>query len=147
MIRSLMEMPLSDHFKALEFACQGTECCCHGAVNVDEELVAFLEEFRMELGVPIRVNSGFRCDEHNKSVGGHPRSFHRLGMAADVTAFKLREDLEGWAIKGARMLAERVGEERGNVIFYPKQNFIHFDVGHRISDLVRKKTDLPPGAV
>lgn len=31
-----------------------------------------------------RVTSGVRSALHNRMVGGHPTSFHLLGMAADV---------------------------------------------------------------
>lgn len=130
---------LTDHFTAGEFACQGGSCCCHGAILVDPDLVLFLEEFRMETGTPLRVTSGFRCDDHNRKVGGHLASFHRIGSAADVTSFRLREGLESWAIKAGAMLEARIGPERGNVIFYPGRQFIHCDVGHRIAELVRKK--------
>jgi uncharacterized protein YcbK (DUF882 family) len=35
-------------------------------------------------GVPFRINSGFRCEDHNKSVGGSPNSLHKFGRAADI---------------------------------------------------------------
>ena len=35
-------------------------------------------------GVPFTINSGFRCEHHNKAVGGSPNSLHKLGRAADI---------------------------------------------------------------
>jgi hypothetical protein len=35
-------------------------------------------------GLPIHVNSGFRCPELNKAIGGAPDSRHMVGLAADI---------------------------------------------------------------
>lgn len=136
---ALRRVRLSDHFWAWEFSCRGTRCSCHGATQVDDELVRLLEDFRGLVESPISVLSGFRCDGHNRTVSGHPRSFHRVGMAADLSSFALRRDLEGWAAKLGELIVERVGNERGNVIWYERQKFIHVDVGRRIAELVRNK--------
>lgn len=129
---------ITDHFELTEFRCQGIDCACHGAVLFDEELVRALEEFRAVAGGhPIRVLSAFRCDAHNEVVDGHPRSFHRVGRAVDVTSWLLRKDLEKWANTLGEILENRLGIERGNVIWYKKRGFIHVDSGHRIAELVR----------
>ena len=145
-------LKLSDHFALWEFACQGAgdPCDCHGAVQVDPRIPAVLEELRALVGGPIQVTCGFRCDSHNRKVGGHVASFHRVGMAADVTSFELRKDLEGWAMKAGQIIEGRYGAEVGNVFFYPRRLFLHLDVGHRIADLVRPGevvAAVPPGAV
>lgn len=44
-----------------------------------------LDPIREKWGKPIIINSGYRCDELNKAVGGAKTSQHRLGMAADIT--------------------------------------------------------------
>ena len=43
-----------------------------------------LEPLREHFGAPIRINSGFRCKELNKAVGGAPTSYHTQGRAADI---------------------------------------------------------------
>ena len=43
-----------------------------------------LDPLREAYGKPIRVTSGYRSEELNKSVGGSPTSDHRLGRAADI---------------------------------------------------------------
>jgi hypothetical protein len=143
---------LTDHFQPWEFECHGAgdPCDCHGAFQVDERLLAALEEFRSMVGGPLQVTCGFRCDSHNRKVGGHTASFHRLGMAADITSFELRKDLEGWAMKAGQVIEGRCGREVGNVFFYPRRLFLHMDGGHRIADLVRpgELTGAePPGGV
>lgn len=43
-----------------------------------------LEPARMELGSPITVSSGYRCNELNKILGGVENSQHLSGEAADI---------------------------------------------------------------
>lgn len=43
-----------------------------------------LDPARALLGSPIFVNSGYRCPQLNKAVGGVPNSFHLQGRAADL---------------------------------------------------------------
>lgn len=43
-----------------------------------------LEPARQRLGKPIMVDSGYRCQIHNKVVGGMPYSQHMRGEAADL---------------------------------------------------------------
>lgn len=45
-----------------------------------------LDPLREAWGKPIHVNSGYRCPELNKAVGGVPASQHMKGEAADITA-------------------------------------------------------------
>lgn len=44
-----------------------------------------LDPLRDAYGAPIYVNSGYRCPELNRAVGGSPGSHHLRGMAADIT--------------------------------------------------------------
>lgn len=44
-----------------------------------------LDPAREMLGRPVTVNSGYRCPELNKAVGGAPASQHVKGEAADLT--------------------------------------------------------------
>ncbi len=73
---------LSNHFRVWEFACHGDGCC--GKVRIDEELVAYLQVIRDHFGVPVTVNSGYRCQTHNRAVGGAAGSRHLRGQAADI---------------------------------------------------------------
>ena len=45
-----------------------------------------LDPLREAWGMPIHVNSGYRCKALNEAVGGVPASQHMLGEAADITA-------------------------------------------------------------
>lgn len=49
-----------------------------------KELISFLNPIREKWGSGIQVNSGYRCPELNKAVGGVDTSAHMLGYAADL---------------------------------------------------------------
>lgn len=53
--------------------------------NVTALADAVLDPLREAWGKPITVNSGYRCAELNRAVGGSASSQHTKGMAADVT--------------------------------------------------------------
>jgi len=74
-----MNRQLSEHFNEREFVCP----CC-GQLKVDDKLVQLLERIREHFRRPVIVNSGYRCDLHNKEVGGTPYSMHKQGLAADI---------------------------------------------------------------
>ena len=145
-MRALYSVQLSEHFWAREFRCKGEiearPCACHGAISVDQELIDVLEAFRAVYGMPIIITSGFRCDPYNESIGGHPASYHRVGMAADITNTMIRKDLERAAMQIGEVLEDVIGKGNGNVIAYPNRGFIHCDVGRRVATaLVRIKND------
>lgn len=52
--------------------------------NLDALIVNILDPAREELGEPINVSSGFRCDTLNKKVKGVATSQHKKGEAADL---------------------------------------------------------------
>jgi|AntAceMinimDraft_13_1070369.scaffolds.fasta_scaffold00150_4 hypothetical protein len=39
---------------------------------------------RLDYGSPIYITSGYRCNQHNKAIGGVPRSNHALGDGLDL---------------------------------------------------------------
>lgn len=73
---------LSANFKSTEFDCHGTGCC--SKTLIDEKLVEYLQKIREHFGKPVIISSGYRCERHNKSVGGATASKHKQGMAADI---------------------------------------------------------------
>lgn len=75
-----MKNQLSTHFKKSEFACK---CGC-GFDDINQELVDIVEDVRCYFDSPTVINSGCRCEKHNRAVGGTPLSQHVLGKAADI---------------------------------------------------------------
>lgn len=54
------------------------------AENLKALVMNVLDPARERIGMPIRVNSGYRSQQLNKAVGGVSDSQHLLGEAADV---------------------------------------------------------------
>ena len=78
-------MRLSENFSLSEFECR---CGCKMPKDVFENvklLAIHLQAFRHIFNEPITINSSYRCEEHNRSVGGSKTSQHLLGKAADIT--------------------------------------------------------------
>ena len=76
-------------------------------------------------GKPLAVNSGFRCRELNEEVGGVPTSQHRLGEAADICPFGVRNGKGD--VKGVTDLARLAVKPKlpfDQMILYP--SFVHF---------------------
>lgn len=80
--------------------------------NLTSLVDACLDPLREAYGKPIRVNSGYRCPELNRAVGGSARSSHMEGRAADITGGSSVENQRLWNImveKGipfTKMIAE-----------------------------------------
>ena len=93
---------LSEHFSREEFAC---ECGC-GFDAVNPGLVDVLEWVRsLSGGVPLVINSGCRCPNHNAESGGVPNSPHLRGNAVDIAVEggKRRYDIVKAAILGGAL--------------------------------------------
>ncbi len=71
---------LTKDFDSKEFECP---CGC-GKKDIDRGLVHMLQSIRNVVDFPFIVDSGVRCEEHNKAVGGEDNSAHTRGKAADI---------------------------------------------------------------
>ena len=73
------------NFKIQEFVCRcGCEMPAEARQNIEALVANVLDPVRDEYGKPIYVNSGYRCEAHNRKVDGVPKSQHLLGQAADI---------------------------------------------------------------
>ena len=120
-----MHMKIGKYFDEHEFACHcdrhGVDAEGHPILDhiIDKRLVDVLDRIRERLGVPITVNSGYRCPEHNAEVGGVSDSQHVLGTAADIT-------YDGIDIDRLAEIAEECGADGIGKYYY--QDFVHIDV-------------------
>lgn len=73
---------LTKNLSRSEFACKCENNCGYEAV--DMELATVIQAGCDYFDASVTINSGNRCPEHNKAVGGHPNSYHKKSMAADV---------------------------------------------------------------
>lgn len=109
------------HFENKEFACP----CC-GRNEMNNEFKELLDKAREIAGVPFVINSGFRCPDHNKEIGGSETSSHLKGLAVDIH------------IAGSRMRYKiveallAVGLARVGI----GDNFIHVDNDHEKDEKV-----------
>lgn len=108
---------LSEHFSTDEFACHH----CGQCGDMHPKLIELLEKLRANMGgVPIHINSGYRCPIHNANVGGVPNSQHVLGTAADLALpAGMSFDTFQWYVE--QLPFDGIG-------LYPYQYFIHVDV-------------------
>lgn len=62
-------------------------CCMHDLIdNVLNPINSMVGE--------LAINSGYRCEELNRLVGGVPNSQHMLGQAADIRCASITKDNE-----------------------------------------------------
>ena len=77
-------MKLTRNFSKSEFDCK---CGCVMPDDVLEnikELAYHLQRLRDKLDKPIKINSAYRCVNHNRKIGGAKNSQHILGNASDI---------------------------------------------------------------
>ncbi len=104
-------------FKKEEFACP----CCHQN-HIDDVIMTKIDKVRDKLGVPLHVNSGFRCSVHNRDVGGKTSSLHTFGKAVDISTATLTGEKK-------RLLLALAAEEFNGIGI--AKTFYHFDIGDK----------------
>ena len=110
------------NFRINEFVCRcGCEMPPEARQNIEALVANVLDPVRESYGKPIYVNSGYRCEAHNRKVGGVIRSQHLVGEAADIslrlTAYSLQDEL----MKLARIIVTQGRFDQ--LILYP--TFLH----------------------
>jgi uncharacterized protein YcbK (DUF882 family) len=77
-------MKLTTNFNLSEFRCKDdTDVPAELLPNV-QKLANELQKLRDELGLPIKINSGYRTKTYNKKIGGATNSMHVQAKAADI---------------------------------------------------------------
>ena len=79
-----------------------------------------LQELRRQVGQRLKINSAYRTPEHNKAIGGSPKSQHLQGNAVDISI----RNLKGITVNEFANIAERVGFD--GIGKY--HTFVHLDV-------------------
>lgn len=125
-IKIIIMMYLSKNFQEKEFVCKCGHCKSV-PLHLKENLILLcqqLEKIRFYTG-PIIINSGVRCELHNKKVGGVTNSQHLVGRAADIQVKSMYiEDLYNKIQELRRQEVIKIGY----IQLYKKQRFIHIDV-------------------
>lgn len=112
------ELSLTPHYRVRGFSCS----CCRRLV-VSPVLLEMLERLRAACGdIPLTITSGFRCPQHNRSVGGSPASRHMFGLAADIQ-IPAQIEISEFTEKAK----EIVREVRGGYHYSRAAGFVHID--------------------
>ncbi len=118
-------MKLTKNFSLKEFA-------CHDGSDTPKDVVLRLQKVAIQLQVlrdflekPININSGYRNEVYNASIGGVKNSQHVLGNASDIsvkglTPEEIKEALE-MLISSGHIL-------QGGIGIY--NSFVHYDIGY-----------------
>lgn len=114
-------MQLTKNFTDDEFNCP---CCGEG--YVDYPFLLKLQQAREIANAPFHINSGWRCEKHNKEVGGVENSSHLNGTAADI---KVSGPRSRWRIVSSLIHA---GFTRIGI----KETFIHVDSDSKIFGMI-----------
>tara|TARA_R100000005_G_C4936995_1_gene163316 strand:+ start:214 stop:540 length:327 start_codon:yes stop_codon:yes gene_type:complete len=90
------------------------------------KLAKNLQKIREEIGIPIRIMSGYRSPEYNKRVGGATRSQHVLAKAADLQVSGMSTTELANTIK--QLIKDGVIDSGGVGLY---ETFVHYDVRGR----------------
>ena len=106
---------LSKNFTVKEFACSdGTD-----TVFISLALVNLLQKIRDHFDKAVIINSAYRTEAHNKSIGGATYSQHKYGLAADI-------HINGVTPKEIAAYVETLLPSSGGIGIY--KSFCHCDV-------------------
>ena len=130
---------MTQHFKLNEFVNSPT-AEAHGINNnpsawhltMLRELATLLEKIRERWKKPIYVNSGYRCKELNKLVGGSPTSQHVKGQAADITTHSREGNKQLFLLIATMIKNQEI--EVGQLIDEKDFSWIHISTPHLIKN-------------
>ena len=92
--------------------------------NIKALVDAVIQPLRDVWDKPLAINSGYRCPEVNKAVGGVPTSQHTKGEAADVCPFGRNGHGDIEVVRQLAITARNLGLPFDQMILYP--TFVHF---------------------
>jgi len=98
------------------------QCPCCQTVKIANRLVELLDEASRQLGMPLKINSAYRCPKHNAEVGGVPNSYHTQGLAVDLELPSKFKTLDEFAEFLRRIGFKGIG-------IYRSKGFVHADLG------------------
>jgi uncharacterized protein YcbK (DUF882 family) len=117
---------LSNDFSIAEFACKCGKCGLPKSVH--PVLVAGLQRMRDQTNLAITINSGARCIEHNRAVGGVGKSEH-IVTPEDPVCKAVDIEIDGMTSEQAFRIAETIPEfENAGIGVYDPDQIVHVDI-------------------
>lgn len=110
---------ISENFKVKEFKSRQ-----NSTIVLSTELLATLQTLRDKLGAPININSGYRTQSHNTSVGGSKNSAHLLGAGADIWTPKM-------SVMNFAEFIRMNYDKQVAIGAHPEAGYVHLDVVYR----------------
>lgn len=98
------------------FSAEELSCPCCGKNAMWLPFMSRVQRVRDSYGRGMKVDSAYRCEKHNRAIGGASESYHMSGRAIDIWAPDPRDK---WQIARGAML------EGLTVIVY--DSFLHLD--------------------
>lgn len=104
------------YFKPEEFSCKCGKCGI-GFNQMNPSTLTMLNQARVIAGVPFIITSAYRCEEHNRNVGGTSNSAHLRGYAVDI---KIRSSSDAMKILKALISVgfNRIGYNSSTKFFH-----------------------------
>lgn len=87
-IDRILNAVLGPHLRTTETHCHCDNIDCNFTIYAPSTVLSF-NSTRAQFEQPIIVNSWYRCQVHNRAVGGVSYSFHMKGLACDLTPLRL----------------------------------------------------------
>ena len=108
----------SPFFKMEEFQCRCSYSDCRQSNQfMDERFLELVFKVRAQLDFPFYVTSAYRCEKHNRDVGGAKLSYHTKGLAIDIAMHNAYDRYE---------LLEQLMAHGLSAIVY--SNFVHIEL-------------------
>ena len=113
---------LTTNFHIREFKCKDGSKVPEALESNVKLLATQLQVLRDFIDIPITLNSAYRTEAYNASIGGSPKSQHKLAKAADLVTSKYTPNELAEIIKD---LIKEGKMMQGGVGVYP--SFVHYD--------------------
>ncbi len=124
-LQKIDDWQIIEYFKPHEFSCKCGKC--YGILGINFDLVLELEVLRKAYGLPIKVNSGYRCEDHVETKKNPTSSHHVGGNAVDISVKTSRERYMILDVIFKQDLFQRIGIGK---------DFLHLDIDKDKSPLV-----------
>jgi len=118
----MIDKQLTQNFSIDEFKCHDGTSVPWDLLDNVKKLAKNLQVLRDELGVPVRIISGYRNPTYNAKIGGAKRSLHMKALAGDI---KVKGHTPAEVHSKVLELIASGRMEQGGVGVY--RTFVHYD--------------------